>query len=172
MGWTWKSIVLHYVCIGAAGSLVILAGAGGRKALQNPTLQGKLREQWRALSSAPSQAESYRAAVPALQPPAESVTAPAAHTAPLAPLPVNPYRKELAERRREFTDFQQRVRALTAKRDQAEGAERMRIIDELGSMRSEGIRLSRAYGKAKAKYQSWDGSAVAPNSDVSKQEPD
>jgi hypothetical protein len=79
----------------------------------------------------------------------------------------NPYAQAYNEAVQKYNDFGKREAALVAKRNQSEGAERMKYMDTLREMIPEGNRLKRSVEEARSRYEKWNaanpGVATAPN---------
>jgi hypothetical protein len=67
----------------------------------------------------------------------------------------NPYAAAYADAVQKYNDFGAREKQLTAQRDAASGADRMRYLDQLRGMIPEGQRLLRAVEEAKGRYNKW-----------------
>jgi len=91
--------------------------------------------------------------------------APVAAAAP-NPIPenisANPHFEEYKAVTKEYLDFQERTKALTAQRDAARGAARNKLIDELRVMQQDEAALVRKYNAVKRKYDDWKAKNPAP----------
>lgn len=67
----------------------------------------------------------------------------------------NPYAEEYAAAKAAYEEYWRLVRELTAKRDAASGAERIRYSNQLREMRAENTRLSNALQAAGKKFKNW-----------------
>lgn len=67
----------------------------------------------------------------------------------------NPFAAAYADAAQNYNSFGQREKTLTAKRDAASGADRMRYVDTLREMIPEGQRLLRKVEDTKARYNKW-----------------
>jgi hypothetical protein len=74
----------------------------------------------------------------------------------------NPVAGEYARVRQQYVDYLKNARALKAKREAAQGAERMRIEDQLRVLKSDDVRLGMAYQKAKQKFDDWNNAHPEP----------
>ena len=73
----------------------------------------------------------------------------------------NPFAPAYRDAAQRYNAFGDREKRLTVQRDQARGADRMRISDELRAMIPEGARLQRDLDASKAKYQNWKSTHAA-----------
>lgn len=67
----------------------------------------------------------------------------------------NPHFTAYRRAAKEYTDFQERAKELTAQRDAAQGAERTRIASQLERMKSEEVQLRSALEKVEVPYKKW-----------------
>ncbi len=88
---------------------------------------------------------------------------------------INPYAAAYGAAVKKYNDFGEREKQLTAQRDAASGAERMRLVDQLRGMLPESQKLLRTVEAAKTQYNGWktahpNATAVDPAGDAQVQE--
>ena len=76
--------------------------------------------------------------------------------------PVNPHLEDYKAVAKEVLEFQERTKTLTAKRDAAKGAERVKLVNELTVMKQNEPDLLRRYKAVETKYNDWKAKNPAP----------
>ena len=74
----------------------------------------------------------------------------------------NPMAEEFSCIRQRYVDYLKSARALKAKREAAQGAERMRIEDQLRVMKADDVRYGMTYKTAKQKFDDWNKAHPEP----------
>ncbi len=67
----------------------------------------------------------------------------------------NPYFSAYQKAAKEYNEFKDRAKELTAQRDAAQGAARSQLASQLERMKSEEVQLRAAFEKAEAPYKKW-----------------
>ena len=68
----------------------------------------------------------------------------------------NPHTPEYARTKSAYVAYWKKVKALQAQRDESEGADHVRISDELRALKGDDIHLGQAYELAKKNYEEWN----------------
>jgi len=90
-----------------------------------------------------------------LEPPAVSTATPDAPATATAAAATNPFETEYKAIAKQYLDFQERTKTLTAQRDSASGANRTKIINDLHKMKQEEPDLIRDLKAVQDKYNDW-----------------